>query len=244
MKIEFEGLNFQGYIGKVILDEFNKCKKECEIQLIQSPCPVKLILFDEGDALWYKIKDMKDDLGKKKLYDLLSSYRSDSSFCEAEFGGEEVKFGSGFIIKITSLFIRIYTDRLNDFIINHLDSLDIVIESIKLGVRHEFGHIIDFIHYHGMDTEKFLEIRERLEKEREEFYKSLSDGRILSIDDLERYHHLEEEATANANAGISKDEKIKYDLMLSKINHTELKTTITITSTHEPIKEEENSNGR
>jgi hypothetical protein len=26
MKIDFEGLNFQGYIGKVIVDEFNKCK--------------------------------------------------------------------------------------------------------------------------------------------------------------------------------------------------------------------------
>lgn len=26
MKIEFEGVNFEGYIGKVIADEFSKCK--------------------------------------------------------------------------------------------------------------------------------------------------------------------------------------------------------------------------
>lgn len=248
MKIEFEGSNFQGYIGKVIVDEFNKCKKECEIQLTQSPCPIKLVLCDEGTAVWNEIKDTlrqkmyyPPDPEKmyQKLHLLLSTYRSKSSFCDATFEGEATESISGDVIKITSLTIRIYTDRLNEYIVVHLDSLDTVIESIKLSIRHEFGHILDFIRYHGMDVEKFLEMRDRFESEKKAFYESLDNGSISSIDDLKRYHELEEEATANANVGITDDEKIKYDEMLASIDHTKLKTTITITSTHEPIEEEE-----
>lgn len=241
VKIEFERMNFQGYIGKVIVEEFNKCKKECEIQLTQSPCPIKLVLWDEGDAMWNKIKDRRFEPEKvnKELHYLLSTYRSKSSFCEAIFEGETVKSVDGEVIKITSLDIRIYTDRLNEYVIVHLDSLDTVIESIKLSIRHEFGHIIDYIRYHGMDVEKFLEIRNRLESEKKAFYKSLDNRSILSMDDLKRYHELEEEATANANVGISEDEKIKYDEILESIDHTKLKTLITITSEHEPITKEE-----
>ena len=246
MKIEIERSNFQGYIGKVIVDEFNKCKKECEIQLALSPCPIKLVLCDEGDAMWDKIKDIlhqkthlpiePEKMGLE-LHRLLSTYRSTSSFCEAAFEGESVKSIDGEVIKITSLAIRIYTDRLNEYIIVHLDSLDTVIESIKLSVRHEFGHILDFIRYHGMNVEKFLEIRNRLESEKKAFYESLDNGSISSIDDLKRYHELEEEATANANVGITDDEKIKYDEILASIDHTKLKTTLTITSEYEPLKE-------
>lgn len=240
IKIEFERMNFQGYIGKVIVEEFNKCKKECEIQLTQAPCLIKLVLWDEGDAMWNKIKDRRfePEKIKKELHHLLSTYRSKSSFCEAIFEGETVKSVGDEVIRITSLDIRIYTDRLNEYVIVHLDSLDTVIESIKLSIRHEFGHIIDFIRYHGMDVEKFLEIRNRLESEKKAFYKSLDNGSILSIDDLKRYHELEEEATANANVGISEDEKIKYDEILESIDHTKLKTTLTITSDHEPINKE------
>lgn len=241
MEIEYEGLNFQGYIGKVIVDEFNKCKNEFKDQLILSPCPIKLILCDEGVAMWDKIKDtlIHPEFLRQELHLLLSTYRSKSSFCEAAFEGETVKSSSGDVIKITSLTIRIYTDRLNEYIVVHLDSLDTVIESIKLSVRHEFGHILDFIRYNGMNVEKFLEMRDRLEGEKKAFYESLSTGSILSIDDLKRYQELEEEATANANVGISDDEKIKYDEILESIDHSKLKTTIAITSTHELIEEEE-----
>jgi hypothetical protein len=241
MKIEIEGLNFQGYIGKVIAEEFNKCKKECEIQLTQSPCPIKLVLCDEGDAMWDKIKDalIEPEKMHQELHHLLSTYRSKSSFCEAAFEGEATESSSGDVIKITSLTIRIYTDRLNEYIVVHLDSLDTAIDSIKLSIRHEFGHILDFIRYHGMDVEKFMEMRNRFESEKKSFYESLDNRSILSIDDLKRYHELEEEVTANANVGISEDEKIKYDEILASIDHTKLRTTITITSTHEPIEKEE-----
>lgn len=253
VKMEIEGFNFEGYIGKIIVDEFNKCKKECEIQLIQSPCPIKLVLCDEGTAVWNEIKDTlrqkmyyPPDPEKmyQKLHLLLSSYRSKSSFCEAAFEGEATESIGGDVIKITSLTIRIYTDRLNEYIVVHLDSLDTVIESIKLSIRHEFGHILDFIRYHGMDVEKFLEMRNRFESEKKAFYESLNNGSISSIDDLKRYHELEEEATANANVGITDDEKIKYDEILASIDHTKLKTTITITSEYEPLKEDDGDGER
>lgn len=239
IEIEFEGLNFQGYIGMIIADEFYTCKKKYKNQISYAPCPIKLVLCDEGERIWEIIKDMKDGFDKKELHKMLSTYRSTSSFCEAVFHGKEIEVDNISVIGITDLLIRIYTDRLNDFIINHLDSLDTVIESIKLSVRHEMGHIIDFIHYNGMESEKFIKLRERYEKERKEFYKSLADGKILSIDDLKRYHQLEEESIANSNADISEDEKLKYDKILSDINHIKLKTTITLGSKHEPIKDEE-----
>ena len=59
-----------------------------------------------------------------------------------------------------------------------------------------------------------------------------------------RYYSLEEEKVANDAVGISIDDKIKYSKLLIQNNHTKLKTSITITSEYEPLKEDDSDGER
>lgn len=237
MKIEFEGTNFEGCIGKVILDEFHKCKKEFKDQLSMAPCDIKLSLISDFLRPWNDdIRYMKGHLSRERLHKYFKeeSERICPMF-QTDFGGYRDKKNN--VMIIDTLKILIYEDRLNHFIVSNLDNINIVIKIIQQGIRHEMGHIIDFIRYHKMDFDKYRAERDIREEARIRYYEELPDEG--SIDDLRKYYELEEEAVANANVGISLEDKLKYDIMLSKIDYTKSRTTITITSTHVPIEEEE-----
>lgn len=231
-KIEFEGLNFQGAIGQIIVDEFHKCQEEFKDQLSLAPCDIRLTLVSDLMRAWYDIRDMKEDLSHVRLYKYFNEESSATHpMFQTEFGG----YREDDIVIVNALNILIFEDRINDYITTHLDNLDIVVKIIQKGVRHEVGHVIDFIRYHKMNFDKYRAERDIREEARIKYHEEIQDDG--SIDDLRKYYELEEEAVANANVGISLEEAIKYDIMLSKIDHSKLKTTITITSTHEPIKD-------
>ena len=178
---------------------------------------------------------MKGHLSRKRLHEYFKeeSERICPMF-QTDFSGYRDKKNN--VMIVDALRILVYEDRLNDFIVSNLDNLDIVIKIIQQGIRHEVGHIIDFIRYHNMEWNKYKAERDMREEARAKYYKELQNER--SVDDLRKYYELEEEVAANANVGISLEDKLKYDIMLSKIDHTKLKTLITITSVHEPIEEE------
>lgn len=237
VKMEMKGANFEGCIGKLIVDEFNKYKKEFKDQLSLAPCDIKLTLISDFLRPWNDdIRYMKGHLSHERLYKYFKeeSERICPMF-QADFGGYRDKKNN--VMIIDTLKILVYEDRLNHFIVSNLDNLEIVIKIIRQGIRHEIGHMIDFIRYHKMDFDKYRAERDIREEARAKYYDGLQgEG---SIDDLRKYYELEEEAAANANVGISLEDKLKYDIMLSKIDHTKLKTSIAIISAYEPIKEED-----
>lgn len=242
VKIEFEGLNFEGYIGKVIVEEFNKCKKEFKDQLSLAPCDIKLSLISDFLRSWNDdIRYMKGHLSRERLY---KYFKEESErinpMLQTDFGGYRDKKNN--VMIVDTLKIMIYEDRLNHFVVSNLDNLDIVIKTIQQGIRHEIGHIIDFIRYHKMDFDKYRTERDIREEARAKYYEEFRGE--SSIDNLRKYYELEEEAVANANVGISLEDKLKYDIMLSKIDRAKLKTTLTITSEYESLKEDDGDGER
>ena len=209
-KMKIEGLNFEGYIAKIIVDEFRKLRKEFDSWFSDSPCDVELKFCTEEVLLWNVIKNIRGQLSREKIREILIDF-------------ENVRYG---------------TDRLNDLIINHLDNLDLVIENIKLSIRHEFGHILEYITYHGMPENNFTAMEDRRNKELDEWYASV-DGRERTMDDIRRYHGLEAESAANMLADVDVEAKLKNEEMLNKLDHTKLKTILTITSEYEPLKEDD-----
>ena len=245
VKMEIEGFNFEGYIGKIIVDEFYKLRKEFDSYFSDSPCDVELRFDTEEVLLWNVIKNIRGHLSREKIRDILIDFENIryGQYCDACFEGKFVKSKTGYVFKVNKLFIRIHVDRLNDFIINHLDNMDIAIENLKISLRHEFGHIIDFIGYHGMSKDELTKDGNRRNKEIEDWYESIK-GKKRSLDDIRRYHQLEVEATANKNVDLDIEDIIKSEVECEALDHTKLKTTITITSEYEPLKEDDSDGER
>ena len=180
---------------------------------------------------------MQGDLSRKKLYEYFNDkqYSITYSLMQTEFGGYRDDDNKMIVDTLNILLLR---DQIYSFIIENLDHLDLVMDYLRLALRHEFGHVLDYIRFNGMAYDEYREERARREKARFDYNEALDHTKGQTIDNLREYYSLEEEATANANVGISLEEKIKYDAILDKIDHTKLKTTITITSEYKPLKEE------
>lgn len=238
VKMEIEGLNFEGYIAKIIVDEFQKLRKEFESYFWNSPCDVELKFCTEEVLLWNVIKNIRGHLSREKIRDILIDFENVryGQYCYAFFELKTVKSGMGSVMKLEKMSIEIHTDRLNDLIINHLDNLNLVIENIKFSMRHEFGHILEYITYHGMPEDKFITMENRRNKETDEWYASV-EGRERTMDDIRRYYGLEAESAANKLADVNIEAKLKSEEQLEELDHTKLKTTLTITSEYEPLKE-------
>lgn len=240
---KMEGLNFEGYIAKIIVDEFTKLKKEFEFLVDESPCDIKLRFCSEEVLIWDKIRAIREQLSRERIRKLLIDFedKRNTQYCTASFMYRSTKSDlddSLYVMRLEELSIDIHTDRLNTLIMNHLDILDLVIENIKFSLRHEFGHILDYMNQDGLPEGKFIEMEDRRNKELEGWYASV-DGRERTMDDIRRYYQLESERLANIFANVDVEAKLKNEEMLSKIDHTKFKTTIAITSTHELIEEEE-----
>lgn len=240
VKMEIEGLNFEGYIAKIIVDEFQKLRKEFNTWFSDSPCDVELKFCTEEVLLWDVIKNIRGHLSREKIREILIDFENIryGQYCYAYFELKPVKSGIGSVMKLEKMSIEIHTDRLTDLIINHLDNLDLVIENIKFSMRHEFGHILEYTTYHGMPEDKFITMENRRNKETDEWYASV-EGRERTMDDIRRYHRLESESAANMLANVDVDAKLKNEEMMGKLDHTKLKTTLTITSEYKPLKEGE-----
>ena len=242
VEIEFEGLNFQGFLGELIATEFKNCLKEFDSQLSNAPCRILLKLTNDLLMTWNEIRDMKGRLTHERMYQFFKnaiSKKDTEPIMQTEFSGHRDKKKN--VLIVDELTILINTDQLADFITMHIDDLEYVLNDLKLGVRHEIGHVIDFIRYHNMDFDEYREERDRRISARNEYYSSKN--KRDEIENLVRYYSLEEEKAANDAVGISIDDKIKYNKLLIQNNHTESKTTITLNSKHEPIKEEDNDDG-
>lgn len=245
VKMEINGFNFEGYIAKIIVDEFQKLRKEFDTWFSDSPCDVKLKFCTEEVLLWNVFKNIRGKLSREKIREILIDFENIryGQYCHAPFEFKTVNSEKGPVMKLEKMSIEIHTDRLNDLIINHLDNLNLVIENIKFSLRHEFGHILEYITCHGMSENKFIAMENRRNKELDEWYASV-EGRERTMDDIRRYYGLEAESIANKLADVDIEAKLKSEEQLEELDHTKLKTTITITSEYEPLKEDDGDGER
>ena len=108
---------------------------------------------------------------------------------------------------------------------------------MKYSVRHEIGHMIDFMSYHGMDMDELKSLRKSYEDEKNEFYKEIMMNEPkLKQEFTLKYHQLQEEAVANLNAGIDISEYLKLDAISDSIgSYSDLEITYDINITRKPF---------
>ena len=211
IKLRCEGWSFDGMILNEIYKEFERLKSEYKDIFDK----VKQI--NGGELKIYQINGLTDFFvgniilnGPSKTYtgeelfkmlsDILSRTTSISTF-RASYDGYCTPENK---VKITRLGITINIDNFNQYIVRELDSVDVLIKEFKLDLRHEIGHIIDFLSYDGMDADEYERMNETNVNAEKEFYENLKTNPITNTKDFDTmYHMLPREAVADRNAGIT-----------------------------------------
>jgi hypothetical protein len=104
----------------------------------------------------------------------------------------------------------------------------------KIAVRHELGHIMDFMSYEGMTNTELLALRKRIEQEKQDYYKGMAD-KNPTLEDTLAYYKLEEEANANNLACVDINEFIRLNNLVAK-NYPDLETDLKIEATYKEYK--------
>lgn len=123
------------------------------------------------------------------------------------------------IFRLTDLRISVNEDRFKSMIVDSFDTgMELLIEWIKISVRHEVGHLMDYISMNGMNGDEYFELIHRRRQEKEDHNKKWDEHMhadfITSEDERERlreYFELEVEATANVLANVDTKRMLEID---------------------------------
>lgn len=123
------------------------------------------------------------------------------------------------IFRLTDLRITINEDRFKSLIVDSFDTgMELLIEWIKISVRHEVGHLMDYISMNGISGGEYLELVHRRRKEKEAHIKKWDEhmhADVITADDegqrIREYYELETEATANVLANVDTKRMLEID---------------------------------
>lgn len=238
MDINMKGCNIQAWFIDELMKEFDKLMEEFKPVFDNCKVKLKVRILNSTVQLWEEEVSHINRFSKKKLMEVFNRYifESSGSTMKAVFVGSFDKNG---IYHLSYLGIHISSAGLNDFILRHIDSIEDVLKMEKIGIRHELGHIMDFMSYEGMTADTLLPLRERIEKEKEEYFKMLA-NKIPTMEDTIAYYKLEEEANANTLACVDIDEFIRLNKLVAK-DYPDLETDLKIEATYKEYKGDKNN---
>ncbi len=131
----------------------------------------------------------------------------------------------------------------------HINDLELYKEMLRWFVKHEFGHVLDYIKTrHGMSIKDFRAICDRDEKEYLKYFDETIDvvpDTFEKQNDINRrYYRIPQEMDANNAIGIDIEDLIKLDNELGRKYHNK-KMTIHISQSdiHDILPKEETNNG-
>lgn len=109
-------------------------------------------------------------------------------------------------IVISDLSIVIYTDYIDRVLLININSFDAVMRMIDISIRHEVGHLLDFMSFNGITEEEYDKENQCDTEETEKFNEFL-----LSLDDESDpevfyrmyYDTIDRERRANENVGLT-----------------------------------------
>ena len=147
---------------------------------------------------------MKGHITHKYVKNVFDNFeRLNNSMFAATYNG----YSKDGCVIISKLSIVIYIDFINRFLLVNINAFDAVMRMIDISIRHEVGHLIDFMSFNGMTEEEYKKDNQRNTEELEMFNEYL-----LSLDNEEEdpdtfyrmyYETINRERRANENVGLT-----------------------------------------
>ena len=120
-------------------------------------------------------------------------------------------------LKIEGLKILINLDAFKEKLIMNIEHLDLVEQFLKISIRHEVGHLMDYISYDGVSKKDIEAMRDENNVARDKYYKKFFDdtGVKADVDETERltyyYAQIPCEASANELADVDLQELLRLE---------------------------------
>ena len=226
MIIKFKNNLRQYFFHEIIKKEFDRLVNE-EFKLPFDACDVKPALYisDSKARLWNneieKAFDDNEIIGKMKLRKLfIKDLNAGSSLMSAHYYYKEDYRDGETYFKLTEIYIDVDYDKLSSTILSNLENLELVKEMVLIAIRHEVGHLIDYISHEGYPLKRFLELKRENEAAKEAYYDKYyeKDGcPRKDISERERALHYYTDIPFEANANMMACVDVNRDIDIQEL---------------------------
>lgn len=243
MRYKLKNTNIYGYYLDMLMKEFKSLKKEFKNVMDMTPVDVVFGINSTSvvdlfnNQLANKFDKLDDTITFTELRDTCQMFITHDIdvLMKATMIPAVVKDGT---IELCKLNIDVNGERLRMLLLDNLEQLDLVWEHIKLSLRHEFGHIMDYIlNYNGQEESEFKKTRalydEQFDEYRDRFFDEKGQIKDRNNDEkeMERFHwyyeKLDGERIANELAGVDIDEFCNQTAQLS-LHHKDFEIDLEI----------------
>ena len=204
---------------------------EFKEQFDNFPCEVKLHMLSGTDVIYYDIfAYRRGHFTRKYIFEELTKYRYSEyrTLMTARWGFSLNEPDNTLIL--TNLSITIHASALYRLILDHIADLNTYKNVIRMSIRHEIGHLMDYSRFHGKHVSEYIRYSGDNKKELDEYYKWIGDNPHVDQDEqLRKYYSIACESTANMLTGFDVEEYLKMD---GKIQNMKL-CDIEINAVHE-----------
>ena len=223
IKLE-NGESLVAWAERILAEEFKKLTTtEFKEIFDRSPVKVKIFRHDEMNKLWNNhIRDIKrGNLSHSEILEQIQRIRFSTKACPVESQYTVCVSRDHIVVKNLCIYVneRAFMSYILDKIATGFEGIE---DDLRLCMRHEVGHIMDYITFQGMRRDEFEEI----------FYRKWGDPNA-EYDERARlndYYSMDAERTANMLAGIDAQKMIDNDLygidQLDKTLVLDIKATI------------------
>ena len=227
MRYKLKNQTLVGYFEDMLDIEFSKLAEEFKDVFEMSPVKPYIALQPNSTVhLWnrhlVKVFDDDDKVTFKKLLTEFQRYNADDVDVSM-WANYKTSVEKG-MVKVEELSIDLNLEVLRADIVYNLEMLDVVEENYILSLRHEVGHIMDYIlnfNNRPMEEVKALIRQYKEDKERyyQKFYEEDMSGKKKEYSDEERmryyYTKVEGERAANELSNANVDRMIEIERQLS-----------------------------
>lgn len=215
--MEYSGNLYKHIVHEWILKDFYDLIEEFQDQV--KGIKVSLLIKSIEGIIKEEILDHKGRYTKRWIGETLERIANQDSMnimvtSYRGYAGKDSK------LIVTNIDISIMYDSLINLIIANLHQLDLLKESLHLSIRHEFGHVLDYSGYNGMDISDVKAIHDKEEQRKEEFFRLLSSGYYDDPDGIqwdEAYNNLPVEVMANLLVGIDVDKYLRIKRQINDL---------------------------
>lgn len=144
-------------------------------------------------------------------------------------------------IKVCDLSIEIVVEQFFYHVLQNIEHIDLLMESYHQSIRHEIGHLIDYINCEGMNVDEYRALKK---SDREGFvkFRDKYQDSVKTFEDenkrMHAYYEMPAEARANKNVNLDPEDIIEMDNRLY-YHDKDFKMKLTINSDVEILESKE-----
>jgi hypothetical protein len=227
MRYKLKNSTLVGYFVNMLTDEYAKLKNEFKDIFEVAPVEPRLSMQPNSVThLWNRriisAFGGEDEITFKKLLNEFQRYNNDDVDVSM-WANYKTDLENG-IVKTTDLSIDINFEVLRADIVYNLEMLELVEENYRLSLRHEVGHIMDYIlNFNGRPADEVRDIIKKYKDDKEKYYQKFYEkdmsGRKKEYSEEERmryyYTEIEGERTANELSNANVDRMIEIEGLLA-----------------------------